>query len=504
MLPESIILPPFAAALILGLGQLSGRIAGEASERFTRRLSLSAGLLSLLAVAAAVLLFLRGELAESMVLGAWLESGRYRIRIEFGFDALNLIMSSLIALLSLMVLRFSVNYMHREAGFHRFFMVLSLFVGAMQLLALGGNAVLTFAGWELAGVSSLLLIAYAYDRPTAAANATRAFVTNRIGDAGFVLGIFLAFAWIGAIDWPSITAATGQLSEWQAATLACAFLLAAVAKSAQVPLAPWLARAMEGPTPSSAIFYGALMVHAGVFLVLRLQPVFDQAPLAQALLVAVGLLTALYGWYCGLTQSDVKSALIFSTSAQVGLMFLEAGLGWWDLALWHLCAHAGFRAYQFLSAPSLMHQIAGSPARPPTASLAQRRGLYLASLHRLWLEHLGDALVVRPTQKLARDLERFDRQAIQRAAGLPLDALPEQAGKRPDDTVRVSGLAGGLVAALASLSFWFEDRLVLRGIGSGLQRAGRRLGSRLNHFEGLLNQPRYLVVFVLATLLAVF
>lgn len=507
MLPEAIILPPFLAALILGLGMLSGRIGGEANERFTSRLALSAGGISFLAVAAAIAQRLNGTLAEPLILGTWLESGRYRIRFEFGFEPLNLIMAALVATLSLMVLRFSANYMHREAGFHRFYLVLSLFVGAMQLLALGGNAALTFAGWELAGVSSYLLIAYAYDRPIAAANATRAFVTNRIGDACFVLGIFLAFTWIGAIDWPSITAETGQLSEWQAGTLAGCFLLAAVAKSAQVPLAPWLARAMEGPTPSSAIFYGALMVHAGVFLVLRLQPVFEQAPLAMNLMAVLGALTALYGFFCGLTQTDVKSALIFSTSGQVGLMFLEAGLGWWDLSLWHLCAHAVIRGYQFLTAPSLMHQILDAPPRPLPAWLARRRGLYLASLQRLWLENLGDWLVTRPVQKLAGDLNLFDLLLIQRATGMPLgDAptIPREPGVVDPAVIRVSGVPGALVGKLADGLHWFEDRLILRGVGSEFQRAGRRLGSRLNNFEALLNQPRYLVVFILATLLAVF
>ena len=496
MLAELIVLPPFLAAALLAAGIVSGRIAGESSERATSRIALFAVTLSCLATFLAVALKLTSTLPDHIVLGRWLSSGTYRINLSFSFDALSLTMASLVAVLSVLVLRFSVNYMHRESGFHRFFLVLSLFVGAMLLLVTAGNAALTFVGWELAGVSSYLLIAYAYDRPVAAGNATRAFVTNRIGDAGFVLGIFLAFFWTGGIDWPTIMAGTAPLPEWQAGLLACAFLLAAIAKSAQVPLAPWLARAIEGPTPSSAIFYGAVMVHAGVYLVLRLESVFDQAPVVMALMAASGLLTAIYGFVCGLTQTDVKSALIFATLGQVGLMFLEAGLGFWNLALWHLCAHAVFRGYQFLTAPSLMHQIVGSPARALPERLARQHGLYLASLQRFWLEELGDRLVVTPIRRLGGDLQAFDSRIIEKAFGEPT------ADDR--DVTRASGLTGRLVWRLALALHWFEYRLVLGGLGQELLDAGRRLGVRLNTVEELLNRPRYLVAFILATLLTVF
>ncbi|MBS1211391.1 MAG: NADH/Ubiquinone/plastoquinone [Proteobacteria bacterium] len=508
MLAEWIVLPPFLAALAIGTGILSGRLAGERGEPLTRRVAFSAAAVSGFGVLAA--LFLKGmnRLDDQVSLGTWLESGDYQIRLSFAFDTLSLALSALVALFAVMVLRFSGPYMHREAGFHRFFLVLSLFTGAMLLLVTAGNAALAFAGWELAGVCSYLLIAYAYDRPVAAGNATRAFITNRIGDAGFVAGIFLAFAWTGSIEWPAINGPAQPLAEWQAGTLAGCFLLAAVAKSALVPLSPWIARAMEGPTPSSAVFYGALMVHAGVYLVIRLEPVFEQAPIAMALMAGVGLLTALYGFVCGLVQTDVKSALIFSTSGQVGLMFLEAGLGYWQLALWHLCAHAVVRGYQFLSAPSLMHRILGQPTRPVSAWLGQRRWLYLAALQRLWLEPLGDWLVVKPVLRLSRDASLFDGQVLDRFWGPPLPAIQRESTTgqttATDPTViRASGLFGRAVAALATLLFWFEDRLVLQGVGQKLVDAGRRLGVRLNRLETLLNEPRYLVLFIAATLLAV-
>jgi NADH:ubiquinone oxidoreductase subunit 5 (subunit L)/multisubunit Na+/H+ antiporter MnhA subunit len=451
---------------------------------------------------------LGGALAEHIVLGNWFESGNYRINISFIFDELSLAMAAMSIILSVMVTRFSINYLHRETGFHRFFLVLSLFTGAMVLLALGGNAVLTFVGWELAGITSYLLIAYAYDRTVAANNATRALVTTRIGDIAFVMGIFFSFFWVDSIEWPGIADGVTEIPHWQARVLAACFLLAAVAKSAQVPLAPWLARAIVGPTPSSAIFYGAVMVHAGVYLVLRAEPVFEHAPLAMGLMAAVGLVTAIYGFFCGLTQTDAKSALIFSTTAQVGLMFLEAGLGFWNLALWHLCAHAVFRGYQFLTSTSIMQQIKDNPARQVPGFIAKRRWLYLASLRNLWLENLGDWVAVKPVQRLGSDLNYFDNQVIDSMTGLPIPKARITSVAREDyqsdpEVLQVSGLGGKLVYTLANLFSWFEDRLLLRGINRDKLRAGvRRLSIPLNRFEKLLNKPRFLVALIIAALLA--
>ncbi|MGZ8217249.1 NADH-quinone oxidoreductase subunit 5 family protein [Methylomagnum sp.] len=506
---------PILAATLIGAGIASGHIAGEASERFTARLAVGAAALAFLLSALVTGLRLADLLPEHIVLGTWLASGDYRIQISFTADRLGLGLSLLFGLFAWMVARFSVNYMHREAGFHRFFMVLSLFAGAMQWLVLAGNAPLTFAGWELAGVCSYLLIAYAYDRPTAAGNATRAFVTNRLGDAGFALGIFLAFAWTGGVEWPTLLAKGAHLPPLQAGLLASGFLLAAVAKSAQVPLAPWLARAMEGPTPSSAIFYGAVMVHAGVYLVLRLAPVFEQAPVVMAVMAALGLLTAVYGFACGLVQTDVKSALIFSTMGQVGLMFLECGLGWWTLAALHLVAHAVVRGYQFLTAPSLMHRILGEPARPPLPVLARQHGLYLAALRRFWLEELGDFVTVKPVRRYAADLVNFDSRVVDPLVGLSAPAMQGLAslaeweehklGAALDSRsgrARVGGLLGLLVHSAAAALHWFEQRLVLDGAGLRMLALGRRFGARLNHIEAGLTQPRYLVLLVIITLLA--
>ncbi|MGD8931379.1 MAG: proton-conducting transporter membrane subunit, partial [Chromatiales bacterium] len=317
-------LPPLWSAAWIGLTYLFVNNRGETGERQTAEIAQAAGVLSLLLILLVDLQSLwQGAAPGQLRLGEWLESGQLSIQLSFTLDSLGLVMTTLVAAIWLASLRFSVNYMHREAGFQRFFMILSLFEAAMLLIVMGGNPVMVFIGWELAGVSSYLLIGYAVERNTATHNATRAFVTNRIGDAGFVLGLFLAFTWVGNLEWPVLLASAAALPTLASGLLALGFLLAALAKSALVPFSPWIARALEGPTPSSALFYGSLMVHAGVYLVIRLQPVFEQVPLLMALLVLFGLLTALYAYLVSLVQSDVKSMLMFSTTAQVGLMFVE-------------------------------------------------------------------------------------------------------------------------------------------------------------------------------------
>jgi NADH:ubiquinone oxidoreductase subunit 5 (subunit L)/multisubunit Na+/H+ antiporter MnhA subunit len=506
---------PFLAALVIGLAAVAGWLDEERHERTTGYLALGAAAASFVFTLALLWLRVTGDAPEQMELGTWLQSGAYRIAINFRADTPALALLSIATFFSLLVTRFSINYMHRETGYHRFFAILSLFGAAMNLLALGGNAALTFMGWEVASVCSYLLIAYAYDRDTASRNATRAFVTSRVGDTGFVLGIALSFLWLGGIDWPVILDGAARLTPVQASVLSGCFLLAAAAKSAQGPFAPWIARAMEGPTPSSAIFYGAVMVHAGVFLLLRLEPLFEHAPAAMALLAALGLVTALYGFVCGLVQTDVKSALIFSVTAQVGLMFLACGLGLWTLATWHLCAHAVMRGYQFLSAPSLMHQTLGRRTRPVAPILAKRDGLYAAALQRFWVEPFLDWLLVEPVKNLARDLETFDERAVNRLVGLPSPAVnalsslaqwEEQrlgALQRAESVGRAPGVLGRLTQGLAGLLHSFEERWILHGLGQGLIGPGRRLGRLLNRLENRIASPRYAFILVVAVLLAV-
>ena len=472
-------LPPLAAALWIGAGLALRPDLGEAAERPTARVALGAAGLALIAVLAADLTALVAGAPGQVRLGTWLTSGAVVIDLSLTLDPLGLSMATLMAAIGLLVLRFSVHYMHREPGFRRFFMALSLFTGAMLLIVAAGNAVLAFVGWELAGVSSYLLIGFANDRPQATENATRAFVTNRIGDAGFLFAIFLCLTWLGSTEWPALAAGAAGLEGLPAGLILLGFLVAALAKSALLPFSAWVARALEGPTPSSAVFYGALMVHAGVYLLIRVSPLFEKAPALMPLVGILGLSTALYGWLTGLTRADVKGALMASTTTQIGLMFLWCSLGWMELASAHLILHALWRAYQFLHAPALMHWTQGK-ARPVPAWLAGRRRLYNAAMQGFWLDPAADALLTRPTQAMARDLLTFDDQVVNRLVGLPSQARALASGKTEGDgaegLARVGGLLGSLMEGLASGLHWFEERLVLRGGGEGLLRVIQMLG----------------------------
>jgi len=358
-----------------------------------------------------------------------------------------------------------------------------------------------------------------YDRPVAAANATRVFITNRIGDAAFILGIGLSYAWTDTVNWNKLNAAAEQLDPGEATGIALCFAVAAFVKSAQLPFTPWLARAMEGPTPSSALFYGAVMVHAGVYLIILLQPVFEQAPFPMILLAVTGFATAFYSVTAGLTQTDVKSALVFATSGQLGLMFLECGLGFWQLAQWHLCAHAVVRGYLLLTAPSLMHNVHDNPIKPVYPAVSRLRWAYVVSIQRFWLDQITDWAFVRPIIRLAQDMSYFDDHVVDRVMGAPAPAIraisslaqqeEKMFGARLDNEspefAKGTGLAGKLTQWAAFIVDWFEAHWVLQhGIGRDAIRFGRKFGIAANRFERLILRPRYLVLFVFITLMVAF
>lgn len=492
---------PLLAALAIGLLHLAGAARGEAGEPLTARVTLiGAGLAFLVLLGLDASALVQGAPGQ-ISLGDWFSSGKLHIPLSFTLDGLSLGFGSLVGFIALVTLKFSVNYMHREAGFHRFFLGMNLFAGGMLLIVLAGNAALAFVGWELAGVSSWMLIGYAFERDTATGNALRAFITNRVGDAGFVLGIALAWFWMGGLDWAGMGSAAGRLPTLYAGLAALAFLVAALAKSAQVPFSPWIARALEGPTPSSAIFYGAVMVHAGVYLLLRLEPVLVHAPGVMALIAVLGALTAAYGWLAGYVQTDVKSALLFATTTQVGLMFLAIGLGWFDLAAWHAGLHAAWRSWQFLAAPSYMHLLRGPAPRAPEW-LRNHPRLYTAALQRFWLEGLADQFLTRPTQGLARDMRAIDENVVSRLVGMP-ETQRAAVLLGEDRVVKGRGLAGGLLEWVAERLDGFERRLVLQGGGGRLGQGLARLGDWLKWVESLLEQPRYLLVLVMATLVVI-
>ncbi len=507
---------PMLAALLIAIGFVSGKNRGESGERQTTIIANSAALLSLLIIIAVDLHALFVEIPGHIHLAEWFASGNYQINFSFYLDTFALVMMTLIAVISVLMIRFSVNYMHREAGYQRFFMILSLFMGAMLLIVMAGNVVLMFTGWELAGVSSYLLIAYVYDRPIAVQNATRVFITNRIGDAGFIIAIFLCYHLLNTLQWTEILNSADTIGPLGSNILTASFLLAAIAKSAQGPFAPWISRALEGPTPSSAIFYGSLMVHSGVYLMIRLQPVLENAPIIMGFLAAIGLLTALYGFFSNLVQTDVKSNLIFSTTSQVGLMFFSCGMGWFELASWHLVLHAIWRAYQFLHAPAMMHMM-DKETRPVHPMLRKQTWLYTASLQRFWLDPIADWILVKPIKRLAHDTERFDEKVINRLVGLPeqtsaISSVADWEKQKSNSSTsaihkeqvsRAYGLAGKLMEKLADMLYWFEEHLVLKSGGEGLLKLLNIIGHYLLQIEELLSEPRYLILLLLATFVVI-
>lgn len=349
------------AALIATADRVSsGRLLGA---RLLARVAFwGVGLSAASAAAAAVLTFADPG-ARSVTIGTWLRTGTLTVNIGFLLDPLSATMAVTIAGLSWLVARFSINYLHNEPGFGRYFTVLPLFVGAMLLLVLADNYLMLFVAWEVVGACSYLLIAFYRDRDSAAEAGTRAFVINRVGDAGLLAGIFLLAAHNQGLSYAE--ALGSPLPTATATAVGFCLLIGATGKSAQIPLGGWLARAMEGPTPSSALIHGATMVTAGVYLVVRSAPVFEQAPIALVAVGVVGALTALYGQLSGLTQTDIKGMLAASTNAHLGFMLLLCGLGLYPIAIFHLVAHAFYKTNLFLTAPSILHHLHGGP--DPTA-----------------------------------------------------------------------------------------------------------------------------------------
>lgn len=489
---------PLFAVVVNSARVLLGRAGGDAAEPLTARLSSLAafgGLLLLLVIDG--LSLLHGAPGHRR-LGHWFGSGNWEATLSFMLDPLSLALGTTTALIGWLVMRFSANYLHREAGFHRFFIALSFFLAGIQLVLLAGSGLLAFVGWEMCGVSSFLLIGYAWHRPVATGNALFAFVTNRAGDAGFLLALGLAAAWLGSFEWTALSRAT-QISVVNDRLLVIGFVIAAMAKSAQVPFSSWLTRSLEGPTPSSAIFYGAVMVHAGVYLMLRLEPLLVQVPDVMFGLVVAGVLTAAYAWLCGLVQTDVKSALIFATLFQVSLMFVAIGLGWTTLAAVHLCLHAGWRAWQFLLAPSWLSITRDRPP-PPPAWLRRNSLLYTIALQRFWLDHLSKILLVEPTESFSRDVRALDDHFIDHAIGQPGRGKPLHP-ERP--LIVADGLPGRLLQACADGLQQIEYRLQLRGRGGIGEHLLQRAGIYLRTLENLLEQPRYLMMAVMATFVVI-
>jgi len=303
--------------------------------------------------------------ATTPVLGDWITSGALKIDWALRIDTLTVVMLVVVTSVSCLVHLYSVGYMHEDPSRPRFFAYLSLFTFAMLMLVTADNLVQMFFGWEGVGLASYLLIGFWYEKPSACAAAIKAFVVNREGDFGFALGIFLVFGLTGSVAFDTIFAAAPGLANKpihifglnaDAMTITCLLLfMGAMGKSAQFLLHTWLPDAMEGPTPVSALIHAATMVTAGVFMVARLSPLFEQAPAALTFVTIVGATTAFFAATVGLVQNDIKRVIAYSTCSQLGYMFVALGVGGYSLGIFHLFTHAFFKALLFLGAGSVIH-----------------------------------------------------------------------------------------------------------------------------------------------------
>jgi len=296
-----------------------------------------------------------------VVLFPWLTVGDLNLHVGFYYDALTLVMTLTVTTVAFLIHVYSVGYMHGDPGYARFFAALNLFVFAMLLLVTADSYLLTFVGWEGVGLCSYLLIGHEYHRKAAADAALKAFVVNRVGDAGFILGMFLLFGITGTLVYPEVFEGLHHLSAFPALLPLVGFLffLGATGKSAQIPLYVWLPDAMEGPTPVSALIHAATMVTAGVYLIARSAPLYDLIPQVGHFIAWVGGLTAIMAAFYALTQRDLKRILAYSTISQLGYMFLAVGLGAYAAGIFHLFTHAFFKALLFLGAGSVMHATGG-------------------------------------------------------------------------------------------------------------------------------------------------
>jgi NAD(P)H-quinone oxidoreductase subunit 5 len=428
-------------ALLLALLGVPSLLNRPLSERWT---ALLAGSLMTIACAALVMaLVVAGVTSTAPQLlsyGAWSSSHEGGIAIEFLVDRLSLAFAALSTAIAGVVSAFSNRYLHREAGYTRYFVLLAIFVLGMVLLALAGNVAVLFMGWELVGLSSALLVAFFHERPAAVANAFHVVSVYRISDAA-MLSAAVLLRHVAGTDSLSLLfggeSSTVGLTTANATLIAILLIVAVAGKSALLPFSSWLPRAMEGPTPSSAVYYGSLAIHAGCFLLLRAGPLLEQAPAARLVAGGLGAATALFAGTATRVQSDVKSSLAYASLTQVGIIVTEIAIGWYTLAFIHLAGHACFRLLQFLSAPNVLHDLHGledaigqrtSPQQDNftvVRSNRVRRQLFLIALERGFLDTFLARALVEPFTRVAGRLTRLDQWLCYAFVPEPLPAAFE-------------------------------------------------------------------------------
>jgi NADH-quinone oxidoreductase subunit L len=433
---------PAALLAVLGLPSLLGRPLTERATDRACRWTIGVGLVATLGVLGVMLA--TGERHIVLDLGNWVSvphdaDGHYHFAVKFEFDRLSVPLALLSYALCGTVASFALRYMHREPGFNRFFVLYAVFLTGMVAASLADTIETLFAGWELVGVSSALLVAYFHERPAPPRNGLRVWVVYRVSDAALLFAAVVLHHVTGEGDfdhlmgtksWPHGTAA---VPPQVALGVGLLLLVAAAGKSALVPFSGWLPRAMEGPTPSSAVFYGALSVHLGAYLLLRMSPLIAASAWLAVAVAALGVLTAAYAYLVGAVQTDIKSALSFASMAQVGIIVAEIGLGHWVPFLWyvalvHLIGHAFLRTRQFIRAPMLLQDDRGladalgdrppRPAGPLGAAPGKVRAwAYRFALERGYLDAILTDYVARPFVRLFRWFDRVERRCAARLSG---------------------------------------------------------------------------------------
>ncbi|SDA28057.1 NADH dehydrogenase subunit L [Nitrosospira sp. Nsp18] len=351
-------LAPLAGALIAGL---FGRLIGPT---WSHRITIA---LMLVCVAASVTIFLdvlKGNIYDGAVY-TWATAGDTRFEIGFLIDQLSATMMIVVSFVSLMVHIYTIGYMHEDPGYQRFFSYISLFTFSMLMLVMSNNFLQLFFGWEAVGLVSYLLIGFWYTRPTAIYANLKAFMVNRVGDFGFLLGIALVLMYFGTLDYAAVFAQAPQAAtqtieiipgtSWELLSAICILLfVGAMGKSAQFPLHVWLPDSMEGPTPISALIHAATMVTAGIFMVARMSPLFELTETALSVMLVIGGITTLFMALVAIVQTDIKRVVAYSTLSQLGYMTMALGASAYSAGIFHLMTHAFFKAVLFLGAGSVI------------------------------------------------------------------------------------------------------------------------------------------------------
>ena len=452
ILGKTVVVVPALLVAALGLPTLVGR---PLAEHVTSRLVQIAMTLGLLAACGVLALMLAtGSRHVAIEMGQWVRiepdqdgsaaahvqshaeaDSHFHFAFKFVFDRLSVPFAILTFLLCCVIGAFASKYLHREPGFNRFFVLYALFALGMVLASLAGTIETLFTGWELVGLSSALLVAFFHERPATVRNGLRVWVVYRLSDAGLLLAAIVLHHLRGAGDFDALLGATppwpdgvAALDPTQALFVGGLILIAAAGKSALVPFSGWLPRAMEGPTPSSAIFYGALSVHLGAFLLLRVCPILERSVWLSGAVVVLGLTTAIFAAISARVQTDVKSALSFASLTQVGLIVAEIGLGLRYVALVHILGHACLRTLQFVRASSIlqdyraMEDAIGSPLARRTPGRTWRAALWESRLYRLaidrgYFDTLLSDYVAAPMLRIFRTCDSLERQWTSLLAG---------------------------------------------------------------------------------------